>query len=232
MSRVGFSRTMKVLISILIGLVLVGCGKMEAKAEVHKAANGAEWLYHKDVRYQKNSDPSVVWLDTGERVKVKYSNIKWKEVDKWNKGRQLHIAYMPSTGPVLLDPKTRKVIPILSGLKEHPIDALLDRRLQIAQSTVSMVECYVGITELWDHELNRAYRLVLADKEDHKLNAEEKLILVGAQRKWVDFRDAQIRAIGTHYGKRDGTIRGIIAASQVMDVTKQQALRLGSMFGF
>ena len=223
---------MKALIPIVIGLLVVGCGKMEVEAAVRKAANGAEWLYHKAVRYQKNSDPSIVCLETGERVEVKYSNIKWKEVDKWNKGRQLHIAYMPSTGPVLLDPKTRKAIPILSGLKEHPIDALLDRRLQKAQSTVGMVECYVGITELWDHELNRVYRAVLADKEDRKLNAEERLILVGAQRKWIQYRDAQNKAIATHYRKRDGSIWRITTARQVMDVTKQQALRLGSMLGF
>jgi len=95
-----------------------------------------------------------------------------------------------------------------------------------------MVECYVGITELWDHELNRLYLAVLADKADRKLNAKEKLILVDAQRKWIRFRDAQIKAIGTHYGKRDGTIWRITTARQVMDVTKQQALRLGSMLGF
>ena len=62
------------------------------------ACNGSEWLYHKAMQYQENHDPSMVWLNTGEKIEVRYSNIKWKEVDTWKKGKQLFIAYRPETG--------------------------------------------------------------------------------------------------------------------------------------
>ena len=88
----------------------------------------------------------------------------------------------------------------------------MEKRFEKALSTVACVECYVGIRKLWDQELNRVYREVLTDEWDRKLKADERQALVEAQRKWIQFRDAQINAIYTHYGRRDGTVWRTVAA--------------------
>ena len=193
----------------------------------------AEWLYQKDVIYHKSQGHNIIALADSQMLQVQYTHIKWKTVDAWKRGRQLHLAYAPSTGAVLLDLKSKKYFPIISGLKEHPIDSLLGEKLTKADSEFEFIECYRYADALWDKELNRAYKEVLNDDEDRKLNAGERKIIVESQRKWIQYRDAQIRAFRGFYGpRRSGTIWQTIAAERIMELTKSQAQRLTRMKGF
>lgn len=60
------------------------------------------------------------------------------------------------------------------------------------------------------------------------LDAKGKEDLKQAQRAWIKFRDLQITAIGSVYSE-SGTMGGISGGAQVMQITKEQALRLSSM---
>ena len=72
------------------------------------------------------------------------------------------------------------------------------------------------------------YKLLLEDAWPRKFTRQEKDALISSQRKWIQFRDAQLAASGVVYGKRNGTVQKINAAFQATDLIRSQALRLGS----
>ena len=201
------------------------------------STHSAEWLYHKAVRYNENHDISRIYLEDGAKLHVRYTNIKWEEAEKWKKGKLLYIAYMPKTGVVILDPVSRKTIPIINGLKEDPID-IVARRYQReatskANNTLTLIDGFRASEKLWDSELNRVYKAFLADSlYGRKFTAEQKREIVDAQRKWIQYRDAHFKVIGAHYFKRQGTLHRISAAEQSMNLTKNQALWYRNLLGF
>lgn len=216
---------------LLAGVMLVMGSTVEA----------GEWTSRETVRYRENRSTNWVYLDGGQVLHVSSTAIKWAEVEKWKKGRPLFVAYKPETGAVLLDPGTGMHIPILSGLRRHPIDAVLVRRMAAAVSLSDKRACLEYGKLLWDKELNRVWQAVLADKRGRRFTGQEKKELVDAQRKWIKFRDAQIEAIYFFFGKRGGysaayrkesrrpVMPSLFAEQQVVDLTRQQARRLGSL---
>ena len=191
-------------------------------------AGANEWLYREEVRYLSRHDPSIIRLKGGQGLRVKYAAITWKDVSGWKADRRLTMAYKPETGSILLDPATGKYISILSSTKMHPIDILLRKESDKAPNTLASVNAQVKAGELWDKELNRVYKLLLEDAWPRKFTRQEKDALISSQRKWIQFRDAQLAASGVVYGKRNGTAQKINAAFQATDLTRSQALRLGS----
>ncbi len=119
-----------------------------------------DWLYREPVRYAENHDPSMVWLEDGAQLQVRYGRIPWKEVEAWPAGKELFVAYQPKTGAVLQDPTSGRHIPVIAGLETHPIDTLLERDVAKNSSTLGMVSAIGDATARWDHELNRSYREV------------------------------------------------------------------------
>ena len=203
------------------------------------SAEAGEWSHKAAVSYRETHDPNWVHLDGGQALHVSYSAIKWVEVERWKKGKRLFVAYKPETGAVLFDPGTGRHIPILSGLRRHPIDVILMKRMAAAVSPSDKRACLEHGKFLWDRELNRAWRAVLADNRGRRFTAQEKKEMIGAQRKWIEFRDAQIEAIRFFFGKRSrssvsyqrrrSSMPSLFAEQQVIDLTRQQALRLGSL---
>ena len=185
-------------------------------------AGANEWLYREEVSYVTRHDPVSIELKGNHELQVSYAGITWKA------GRRLVIAYKPETGSVLLDPATGKHTSILRSTKMHPIDALWRKEAREAPNTIASAAVQVKAGELWDKELNRVYKLLLEDAWPRKFTRQEKDALISSQRKWIQFRDAQLAAISAIYGKRNGTVQKINAAHQVMELTRSQALRLGS----
>ncbi len=191
-------------------------------------AGANEWLYQEEVSYVTQNDPSIIEVKGGHELIVSYVGITWKDVSGWKAGRRLVMAYKPETGSVLLDPASGKHTSILSSTKMHPIDILWRKEARTAPNTLAAAAVQVKAGGLWDKELNRVYKLLLEDAWPRKFTRQERDALISSQRKWIQFRDAQLAAIGRVYGKRNGTVQRINSAHQAMELTRSQALRLGS----
>lgn len=182
-----------------------------------------KWDYKQDVVFDSTHDPSMVHLKDGRKIEVFYGHVKWEEVNDWKAGRAISIAYNLNSGVVLFDAATGKKVPILSGLAEHPVDILLKKCLNVETTTAGMGGCYGDSIKMWDKELNLHYSQLLST-----LDAKGKEDLKQAQRAWIKFRDLQITAIGAVYSD-SGTMGSISGGAQVMQITKDQALRLSNM---
>ena len=181
------------------------------------------WTWSQRVEYQENHDPSMVWLRDGRKLQVEFSVIPWKIVNKWPAGKALELVYDAELGLRLVDPETKKFLPVLGGLERHPIDLALAACLEKNGTTTGMVDCYGEAEGRWDQELNRAYCTLLAP-----LDEQSKRKVQEAQRAWLSFRDGQLSAISAVYGAREGTVWRVVAARQSMEVVREQALRLAS----
>ena len=123
---------------------------------------------------------------------------------------------------------TGKHVFILTGSKLHPIDIMWSRKVKAAAGTAASVQCCVSTGKLWDRELNRVYKFLLANRQPRPFSRQEKDQLINAQRKWIQFRDAQCAAIRTVYSRGSDSVLRVYAAESQMEVTRQQVLRLGS----
>ncbi len=182
-----------------------------------------KWDYKQDVVFAATHDPSMVHLKDGRKIEVFYGPVKWEEVNAWKAGRTISIAYNPNSGVVLFDPASGKKVPILSGLAEHPVDIILNKCLNVETTTAGMNGCYGESIKMWDKELNLHYSQLLG-----VLDPKGREDLKQAQRAWIKFRDLQITAIGSVYSE-SGTMGSISGGARVMQITKEQALRLSSM---
>jgi uncharacterized protein YecT (DUF1311 family) len=83
--------------------------------------------------------------------------------------------------------------------------------------TFELVKCLEETAAKWDKRLNEAYRETL--KEGPK---EQQAQLRAAQRLWVQFRDANCK----YYGLSEGSIRHVLWATCMFDMTKARAKEL------
>lgn len=178
------------------------------------------WHWQQKVKFASTFDPNGIALENGERLDVQYGKISWENTTDWPKGKTLILGYNPTQGTYLEDPTTQKRIGILGGLKTQPIDARLKQCTDQFYSTYGMSQCLTQATAQWDRTLNRNYQRLMKSLTPKQQNVVKK-----AQRQWLAFRDAQIAAIQSIYD-RQGTIWGLIAGQQILDLTKTQALRL------
>ncbi len=183
-----------------------------------------KWDWSQSVTYQENHDPGVIWLGDGRKLKVSFTDISWKTVAGWSKGRSLLLAYRPETGAVLFDPESGKAIPVLRGPEKHPIDILTDACVAQNSTTIGIGHCYVEGRGRWDREMNRAYEALMGT-----LNEAQKKAVKQSQRQWVKFRDSQFAAISA-VNTRQGTIWSIIGAEQMLQVVREQAERLNNLY--
>ncbi|WP_134726135.1 lysozyme inhibitor LprI family protein [Paracoccus luteus] len=104
-------------------------------------------------------------------------------------------------------------------------------------TTVGMVECLSAESKAWDNLLNASYGKALtaakaADAELMQLGSAAEPaapVLQQAQRDWIAFRDASCRYASLQF--QGGTAGGPAAAGCMMELTADQALRLGAMTG-
>ena len=238
---------------LLLGL-MSSCSEVESlyKEDVHYQENhdpslssGPEvgWLYKEDVQYQENHDPSRIFLIDGRILFMTCNNISWQEIENWKKGKLLHIAYRTETGSVLLDPLSGKYIPIKSGLTEHPLSVLMDKRGDRGGSTRDMVNWHIEFEELWRQDMNRSHSELLEayssyledmDRDERKSYEEGKQNLIVAQQKWIEFRDAESLAVGMYYGAwwdsgKHGSFSQVECAMENMILTSVRASDLASL---
>ena len=184
-----------------------------------------EWQYSERVKYAENHDPSMIWLQDGRKLHVEYTAISWEEVDKWKPGRALAITYAHGVGVRLRDDATNKLLPIMCGLPEHPIDVLLNRYEEQFGSTAEMVELSHLADKEWEAEINRLEKELLKRLPPAGQSAFRK-----AEKSWEAFVDAESKNIGKIHDQ-EGTIHLVLAAKQFMNLKKERALTLLSYLG-
>jgi uncharacterized protein YecT (DUF1311 family) len=105
--------------------------------------------------------------------------------------------------------------------KDHPIDKTLEVCLQENLSTAGMVECIGQGYEMWDRELNRAYKAL-----DRQLDAKGKASLKKAQLAWLKYRDAEFGLLDSIYSKLQGTAYIPARAYSRLNIVRARALEL------
>ncbi|MFM1770004.1 MAG: hypothetical protein RJA22_2533 [Verrucomicrobiota bacterium] len=181
------------------------------------------WDHRESVRYQENHDPSMIWLTDGRKLQVHYGKLTWKQVEQWKKGRALTLRYTVAEGLQLVDDATGGRLRVLGGMP-HPLDGLLDRNLERAESTMGMAECYSQASRQWELEMNRNLKELRA-----ALPREESLAVQAAQEAWLKFRDQERKAINAINNREGtGTITILNAGGAHLRVTRDRALHLES----
>lgn len=101
----------------------------------------------------------------------------------------------------------------------HPIDVAMDKCLETAMTTQSMVECgdQAGIS--WEAEVQKTYDALLKS-----LEGEQREALIRAQNAWLIFLEAELHAIGELH--TEGTISRIDRAFAAKDLYRDRALQL------
>jgi uncharacterized protein YecT (DUF1311 family) len=108
---------------------------------------------------------------------------------------------------------------------KHPIEVKMDKCIENDGSTGGMNECMATATAEWDKELNKYYKLLQG-----KVSPEQKAVLQDVQRSWIAFKDKEIKLINIMYGEMDGTMWTNVASSRVMQITKERALDIKSLY--
>ncbi len=181
------------------------------------------WIYIKEVKYAANHDPDMISLVSGLKLQVEYDGISWKEVNAWQSGHALQLAYSSERGLVLIDKISNRAISVVSYPSEHPLYMIQTECEKKNNSTRGIVNCCNTSLDLWDKELNRVYKKLM-----QTLGEEQKETIRISQRKWIEFRDAQIASIREIYNKKEGSIWQIIISKRIVDLTRAQTKRLAS----
>ena len=84
-------------------------------------------------------------------------------------------------------------------------------------NTFQMVECLKARTAQWDKRMTIAYQLAIKDAGE-----KQREQLRGAQRLWIQYRDANC----LYYGMGEGTIARIDAGECMRNMTKARAEEL------
>lgn len=127
--------------------------------------------------------------------------------------------------PDLLTGQSRSVVEPATGTsenqREHPIDLEISALLERDPSTAGQIRAFEHGIELWDAELNRAYKELFA-----KLGEERRKELKEAQRAWLTFRDAEFRRTDRLYGGKEGSMFLPMGVAARMELVKARALEL------
>ena len=213
-------------IYLMLALALAGCSVPPALR--NRAATltpqDADWIHTEAVSYQENHDPSMIWLQDGRHLMVIYDSLTWKDVDKWENGRKLTLAFSAQRGCVLIDAESRENLPVIAGWGDkHPLDILLQRNLGLTRTTLDIIEAYDASTARWKKEIDRLYLVYL---EYDQIPAADKVTIRKERALWDQFLDGHDRVAGCLYSLPDGTMWSIKAAEHDNALIKSQACRL------
>jgi hypothetical protein len=167
----------------------------------------------------------MIWLADDRELKVIYDELlSWEVVEQWTPGRKMTLAYSAAKGCVLIDVATGHQLPVIAGWHDdHPLDLLLKEDLSSADTTVDMVDAYVGSGDRWEIEIQRLYFLLIGMDV---VPDETKNALEAARASWTVFRDTHLKAaVGLHL-LPDGTRWQINHAEHYHRLVRDQALRL------
>jgi uncharacterized protein YecT (DUF1311 family) len=109
----------------------------------------------------------------------------------------------------------------------YPLDEFLDRCLAQSNhgSTAGQVECANQTKQRWDDEMNQDYRR-LADR----LAPKSQTLLRDAQRRWIQYRDADDLLIDAVYELTKGTMYAPMQAYSHLRLVRERSLVLKSYF--
>jgi len=204
-------------------------------------AQTPKWEWSEKVTFGGTQDPKQIVLSDNRGIEVIYDALKYEEVDQWPVGKSLLLGYAMKTGAVIIDPDTGKFLPIISGLKQHPIDTIIRRCIETEgpRTGMDIPQCYEKGYALWDAEMNVWYSRLMAPKDGSLFSKNGSLLddagkhlLQQSQVQWMHFRDMQLKVITTIYGRIDGAVWAQVALRKKMELPKQQALQLISYFEF
>lgn len=107
--------------------------------------------------------------------------------------------------------------------KVHPIDAFREKCLSIDsnQTTYGMCDCEKQTQAKWEIELNVQYKKLMKI-----LAPSDKELLILSQRDWLSHREKELKFLRAYYGKMEGTMWSIVAASTITDFTRNRVLEL------
>lgn len=134
---------------------------LRAKREMHILKG---YLYSEEVSWAGHGN-----LSDGRRPVLMFGEVKWEEVDEWEKGRKLFLCYDEAKGATLLDKHSGKWLPVRlvydKDMKpSHPIDSYL-------LSVYSLASLHVKAVAV---EGMRLFRLEI-DRCDREINALKHL---------------------------------------------------------
>ncbi|WP_157825347.1 lysozyme inhibitor LprI family protein [Rahnella sp. AA] len=90
-----------------------------------------------------------------------------------------------------------------------------------AESTLASIDCYNTGLKAWDAQLNKQYKLLLAEQP-----AEFQASLKKSQIAWINYRDSYLEAMQNFYRQQSGTIWGITMSEAKLRVTRDKAIEL------
>jgi uncharacterized protein YecT (DUF1311 family) len=122
------------------------------------------------------------------------------------KGLIITIALFTSIWPMLAQEISKSDV----DASKHPIEIAMERKIEENPSTAGMIEAITDAHKAWDALLNRNYQ-----KLQSLLSEDEAVLLKGAQRAWIAFRDME------------GTMYRPMHNYAGMDLVKARALELG-----
>lgn len=105
--------------------------------------------------------------------------------------------------------------------KKHPIDVKIDAMIEKNGSTAGMVQALDLGYKLWDAELNKQYKALMA-----RLKGIEREALTTSQKAWLTFRDREFVTIGRIYDRMQGTMYIPMRLSAKVNLVKQRAQTL------
>jgi len=104
------------------------------------------------------------------------------------------------------------------------IDSVLEKCKNGAQNTLATSECYSQATKSWDVELNKQYKLLMADQPE-----KAKTAIKESQRAWIKYKESYFLAIEAYYREQQGSIWPIMAAESKMNVIREKAIDLNRL---
>ena len=199
--------------------------KMRADRKPQPASG---YLYSEEVVWDSYHDINQSHLADGRVLSLEWKDKEWDVIDGWEKGRKLLLCYDETNGASLLDPQSSQRFPVSFIWKKddrfsHPIDDYLVSLN--ALNTYDMMSAGYEAIRLWQLEIDRMVRKVLAKKYLPKKERDEFIALTAARVRYCElqtsFGAAAIHAGIT--GTAAGPMGGFYAADLYRDAYRQLA---------
>lgn len=186
------------------------------------------YLYSEEVVWDGYHDVNQSHLADGRILSLEWKDKEWDIIFGWEKGKKLLLCYDEANGASLFDPVTMKRFLVTDawgkgGAFIHPIDDYL--KSLDAFSTYDMMSANYEAVRLWQLEIDRMVRKVLAKKYLPKKDRDEFIALTAARVRYCElqtsFGAAAIHAGIT--GTAAGPLGGSYTAKLYRDAYRQLA---------
>ena len=115
-----------------------------------------------------------------------------------------------------------KTVSAYEGVKKHPIDVALEKKIDADPSTAGLVEAYEWAIEAWDKLLNENCNALTKE-----LGKEDQERLRASQREWIKYRVQEFRFNSEYWGSFQGSMYVSFSLAYQSNFVRERALRLG-----